>query len=1197
MSIWKSPIFYIGLLLIAVLAIALLAPFIVNWNGYRDHLESYGRQLTGRDVAINGPISVRLFPWPRLVTEDVNIANPKGFSGDPTLNARSITAELTLSGLFAGEIRVDSITLDHPVFNLMRDADGAGNWNIVPDRVLRDSKLLDQVKLEHITVIGGEVKLQDKVHGYGTRVGAVNAVLSASVLEGPWQAQGTANAGGVPFDFNFSSNVWHSDAPFKFGMKLTPQDGALAALAFEGEVLRGEVSGKLNLQPVITEDGRQSLEGSFKPLQMQADIKANFETVALDKIHIVPADAKDSGTLIEGAASLALQNGVKAQVNLNAPRLDLDSLVGSQSLRVWRAGGAMAVLNSFIKEFPAQLDLKATLDVAALSAAGEVLENVKLDASAQQDAIRIQDFTANLPGRSRMKFDGIVFPGDTAAEMGGTLAFESNDTRQFVEWLWPEAKAQVLKLWTGNRGRMKAQSDVTWSGKRFGFQNLKYELDGEAGSAVLAVRLGALPAVDVNFNAQSIDLDNYLAADVVRPSAISALVPFLQSDNSFEKRLNFQSAKLHLNHVEAQNVAFDFASSVSGFEVKKFDVGSIEGAHVQGQGLVLVGPDGPSGDLKLSVAAEDPRGFLRMLGFGAANGVDASWAKVLGATDLRGSVAIKPAADEPKVTFEVAGQSGPLQISVSGDVKDVAKGLEGTIGLSTEVNSNNSADLMQLFGFDSRVPGEAGRIDLTALGSNAAGFKAAVNANLFGVQIDYDGTYKPDVALPKFDGKFSVMAEDGDRLGQAMGLPLQHALAGALKVKATIASQDRGLTTSQMTAEVAGQYITGQMKLEADGKISADLVVPSLHLKNILALSFLKWTGESSYLDHVFADDAVLTKSGEIWLRPNILQTGLGVDLKEAVVGLAFDEKERSVTIASRDGDGEPFKLDVSLKQKGSSFALSGSSHFAVDLGNKFKLKTGEAIAKGVLIVDGQASSEGRSPQAVVASLNGSGSYVFHDAELALISPQSFFDQLKSIKDAVALQKAFDSLLQGPGMMLSAEKHDIGFANGAIIVDSLVVATVDADVKVAPGFDMATGDVLADVTITPKAETSLPAMRITYSGQPDALEQRNDTSALSAKLGYAIVAKDLAELDRVQKEQVKLVAEEAAQRKRDEEKFAAYQAQRGELRLRQRELKVHAAQRLIDAAAQKAELDKIMAAGAAINKIEIAKFKRGLTLH
>lgn len=1192
MSIWKSPIFYFGLVLVAVVMAALAAPYIVNWNAYRDNLESYGRKLTGREVAINGSVSVRLFPWPRLVTEDVSIANPKGMEGAPTLNARSINVELALAGLFGGEIRVESITLEHPVISIVRNVDGSGNWNLTPDQALQNSKLLDQVKLESITIIDGEVQIRDNVHGYGTTVKAINAILSASVLEGPWRALGSAKAGKAPFDLNFSSSVWKAGEPFKFALKLSPQDGALPALAFEGQQILGEVAGKLNLLPVITDDGRQSLEGSFKPLQMQAEIKANFENLTLDKVHIVPADPKDSGTLIEGTASLALQNGVKAQVNLNSPRLDMDSLAGSQSLRIWRAGGAMAVLNSLIKDFPEKLDLVATLDVATLSAAGEKLENVKLSASAEQNAIRIQDFTANLPGRSRMKFGGIIFPGDLTAEMGGTLAFESNDTRQFAGWLWPEAKAAIANIWTGNRGRMKAQSDVTWSGKRFGLQNLKYELDGEAGDAELAVRLGALPAVDLKLNSQSLNLDNYVSGKAMQLSSSAALLPFLQSDGSFEKRLKFQSARLHFNQVEVQNVALEFASNVSGFEVKKFDVGSIEGAHVLGQGLVLQGPDGPSGDIKVSVNAENPRGLLRLLGFGAP-----AWTDVLGQTNLQGGVSIKPGAAEPLITFDAAGQSGTLLVSTSGEVKQVAKGIDSTIGVSTEITSNTSGDLLRLFGLKSTVSGNAGKLILTASGSNSTGFQTVLDASLFGTKINFDGRYQALQALPQFDGKFSVVAEDGALMGQAIGLPIPAALAGPIRIDATVVPKDNGFAIALGTAHVAGEDISGELRLSGGGHFSADLALPSLNLKNVLLTSFMPWSDKLVSMETAFSDHVGFAKSGEIWFRPSALQTGLGDDLSEAVLGLAFDAEGRSISVASRGADGEPFKLELAVKPKGSTFEVSGSGHFALDLQKNFKLRDDKSIASGVTIFDGRISGEGRSPQATLSTLNGEGSYMMRDAALTLVSPQNFFSRLKDIKDAGQLKSAFDVLLQGPGMALNAAPHKINVSSGTVIVEPLVVDTAEALVRFAPNYDLHTADVVADVTITPKSDASLPAMRITYAGQANLLDQRSDTLALSAKLGYAIIAKDLTELDRVQKEQAKLVANEEAQRRLDEEKFAAFQAQRGELRLRQRELRVHAAQRLIDAAKLKTEWDKILAAGAAINKTEMAKFKRQLQLH
>ena len=71
MKVWKSPVLYFGVLLVIVVIGLLAAPFIIDWNGYRADLEAYGKKLTGREVIVEGPVSARLFPWPRLTVENV----------------------------------------------------------------------------------------------------------------------------------------------------------------------------------------------------------------------------------------------------------------------------------------------------------------------------------------------------------------------------------------------------------------------------------------------------------------------------------------------------------------------------------------------------------------------------------------------------------------------------------------------------------------------------------------------------------------------------------------------------------------------------------------------------------------------------------------------------------------------------------------------------------------------------------------------------------------------------------------------------------------------------------------------------------------------------------------------------------------------------------------------------------------------
>jgi uncharacterized protein involved in outer membrane biogenesis len=1187
MSVWKSPIFYFGILLVLAVVGALAAPFVINWNNYRDNLEGWGHTLTGRQVAVSGPISVRLFPWPRLVAEDVSISNPSEFGDQALMHAKRIDVQLALAGLFNGEFQVEAIELDQPKLNITRNADGLGNWVFQ----LGKSRLLEKVKLEQIKIKDGLITVRDHAHKFETTVQHLNAVLSATAFEGPWRVRGTAINNGVPLDLSFASSAWIENEPFKFSFKVAPLDGALPAIVFDGTQSADQIQGKISLDPVVTEDGRQSLDKSFKPLLMKADIIASFNDVKLDKIHIVPADTKDNGTLIEGSANVKLDGGVKVDVNLSSPRIDLDSLAGGQSLRVWRAGGVMALLNRVIAEFPDKLDLSAALDVSSLSAAGETLENVKLKSSAQKGAVRIQNFTANLPGRSAMKFDGIAFPGVDAAELGGSLAMESNNMRAFVSWLWPEGKASLAQYWTGARGRLKAQSDVTWSGKRFGFQNLKYELDGEAGSAELAVSLGKLPSVDLRLNSKLLDLDNYLNLKGANFLSGAVAAPIAQSESGFDKRLNLNSNKLRLNGVEAQDVALDFSSSFSGFEIKALSIGSVEGARVNGSGLVLQGPDGPSGDMKLSVQAENPRGLLRLLG-AFPKGPDPIWTNVLGTSDLKADVAVRPGVDQPTITFGTLGHSGPIQFSATGDIKDIGNGSNATVGLSGELSSAESGDLSRIFGFSPLIATTGpGKISLVATGGHQTGYKTSIRANLFDADLVFDGSFKPNSKMSEINGSTSFVAKDGAILGRAFGLEHTSLFNGPLNIKANLATAERTLQVKEFTGRLSDQSVSGEGSFSVDGGVNANIGFDHLDLPTVLATVFMPWRNDMPALDDGFAPSAPNGLHGEVWLRPTELQN-LGTALKESVIGINFEQHSRSLSIASQERDNEPFMLDLNLREGDNSFALAGSGHGSISMALFLKGQDGSGIAAGRVVLDGQFEGKGRSPQAILTSLAGKGSYQLQDAAMVSLSPDPFYKQLDVVKNADGLQQAFDGLLKGPGFTLSSDKQDIVIDKGNMQAQPLKASLENANIEITPSFDLSSHVLKTLVQLVSKTQAGLPDIKVSYEGPPGELRRRSDTSAISAKLGYAFIARDMAELDRVKKEEEKIAAEELQQTQADEAKFAAYQAQRLELRLRLREMKVHAGQRVIEANRKKAELDRLINDSMIIKKLEYPRFLR-----
>ena len=1195
MSIWRSPVFYFGLLLVLLVGGALAAPFIVDWNSYRPNLEAYGRKISGREVAVKGDVAVRLYPWPELHVDDISVAAAKGTVGVPLLAAKRAIIHLSLSGLFSGQIRVEAIDLDAPILNLSLDPQGQANWHLHPDSDVAQSGLLANVLLEQINVRGGMVNFTDARHRWQRHWTNFNGVISGAALEGPWRLRATARDEGTPLDLSLSSSAWKSGQPLKFGFRIEPQDGSLASLAFDGEAAPDGVTGKVAAEPVVTADGRSSMAGGFKALSFQSKVDLHNELLKFSAIHIVAADPKDTGTLIEGGATLDLAHGWKAEAQLTAPHVDMDRLAGSQQLRVWQAGGVMAVLNGLMARFPDDLDLTLSLQAAALQAASEKLENVALKATATSGAIRIQNLEADLPGHSRMKFSGIVFPGSVAAELGGALAFESGDARAFAQWLWPEGKEKIAQGWTGARGHFKSQSDVSWSGKRFGFQNLQYELDGLQGKGELAVTLGELRAFSLKLSADQLDLGSYVSGGLAGLTSEQGALSLIPTPTSFEKRVQLAFGKFTLNGVDAQNVALDFDSSASGFEVKDLSIGSVQGAEVKGNGLVLMGPDGPTGDIKFAMGAQRPQGLMHLLGL-LPQGADPRWTNNLGQTDLHADINFKPGAAEPQVSFSLTGSTGAFQVVSSGTLENISQGNAANLGSSTTITSSDGRNLLRLFGLDPK--GDAagdGQLSLTATGSSASGFKTVWDLQALNASAGFNGMLKPSAPALGLAGTFKMSSENGASVLRALGFPVANGVEGPLSATFTSKPAYDGLSLSTISFVAGKQVLKGSGRLTGAGRIALDLQGGSFRLQDVAGVAVAPWSGEGAWPNGSFPDGWPFGLTGEIWLRPNALADPLGAPLGEAVLGMTSRLDEKGFSLVARKADGGQVKLDAALKAKGAAQDLTAFVHYPFDLAQIASADGKPASFSGMAVVDGTFTATGRSPAAMMSTLAGDGTLQLGNAKISGLAPDAFFAAIKEVKSADEISKAFAGLTAGDGVTLGDAALKFKVQDGAFHFDALHLETGEAQLAVLPGADASSGTLALNVEVRSTSQPALPALRVIYGGPADAITRRTDTAELSAKLGTALIAQDMAALDKLQKEQEKAAQEAAAQAAQDKARFDAFQAQRAELRLQQRMIKVFAAQRALDAARLKASVDAAVSYGLSIVKEEKRRLLQKLT--
>lgn len=1205
MKVWKSPVFYLGIVLVLAVIGAIAAPFIYDWNTYRADLEAYGRKITGREVRIEGPIAVRFFPWPSLTATDVHVANPPGLAEPEFASAARIAVRMQLAGLFSGDIQVESVTIDQPAITFERMPSGAVNWQFEPSADLAQNELLGRVKLDRITLNDATVRLIDRRRGSGeVKLKVPLATLASPGIAGPWRLKADqAESGGRAFAITINTATWKSGEPFRFAVRLAASDGSGAAFNFDGSKRDDRLTGTLRIEPASGADGKTDAEGQLRPMVFTSKVVATFDAVALDKIEIMPRNPKDGGTLMSGTAKLALGEHIIAQAELVAAHLDLEQMAGARANQLLRDGGELAVADALLAMLPEAANLNGSIKVTALKAGGETLENVMLRIEASREAIRVRELSASLPGRSRTLFDGVFFPGKTGAELAGNLAVEANDLRQLTSWLWPEGKESIAKYWTGSRGRLKLQTAVNLTQTHFRLGKTQYEIDGVPGSGELTVTLGGRNAVDLSIDAGKLDIDNFMPGGIAAVSnggkaGLTGLVAMLAPrEDARDLRLTTRAGEMLLNGVTASDVVIDLASGANGLDVRNIKIGSVGGASLVASGLILDTGKGPDGSIGFDVAAEDPRGLLRLLGV-IATDREPVWAGALGTTALKGTVTVKADPAGPVSGFDLAGRSGAFEVSASGTLSAATDLDHIAISGAGEIKAASGGDLARLAGIvaaaDDKTPA---RLTVTASGSLAEGFLTDLNVEAYGTRFDYNGTLNAPAGSTAAIGKVALRSTDVQPLFAALGLPVADVPAGVLVLDANVKEEGSTIALPDISGRFAQTPVGGDFKWQQGGVVAANVTVGNLVLSDLLAATFLDWNGAAPDAESGFATKWPFGLTGEIWIKPASLRVHDTFTVKDVQVGITAAGDEIRLAMFGKAADGRDAAIELASRGRDSSRTLDGKLTLPFDLSRQLKLAGGAPVAEGNGAIDMRFEAQGRSPGGALAALKGSGTYLVRGLKILNVSPERFASLLSKAKDGAGLNAAFEGLRDGGGLDGGDIKGSITVSNGVAAFLPFKISTPGADATIKVLAEPALAQMDASIVVQLRAQKALPSMEISYAGAPASLARNEDKTELAAKLNFDIMQKGVIELERLQKEQLRLAAEEERQRLEDEAKLQAYYAQRDELRLRQREIKVHAEIRVREAEELRVRLESERAANADLNRAELKQRLRELRIH
>lgn len=198
----------LALLAIVVLlvAIVLIAPFLIPVDTYKDQVAKQVKAQTGRDLTIAGDLSLSILPRTQLTAGQVRFSNADWASTDSMARFERMQIRVNPFALLSGELQVESFVLQQPVINLAKAKDGRGNWQFAktdgeaaPAEDTGGGQAggagagtgpLQDIGLNDVRLVDGTVTYTDQATGRTTELTGVNMTVQLTTLDAPMTADG-----------------------------------------------------------------------------------------------------------------------------------------------------------------------------------------------------------------------------------------------------------------------------------------------------------------------------------------------------------------------------------------------------------------------------------------------------------------------------------------------------------------------------------------------------------------------------------------------------------------------------------------------------------------------------------------------------------------------------------------------------------------------------------------------------------------------------------------------------------------------------------------------------------------------------------------------------------------------------------------------------------------------------------------------
>lgn len=425
---------FLLVILAVIVGILFAAPFFIPVETYKPQISALVKEQTGRELTIDGDISLSLLPRIAVSVSDVRFENASWASSPNMAQMEQLDIVLKLFPLLRGEIALDRFVLVRPEIDLAVNRQGKGNWVFdtttpaaapTPAESSGDGSgaQVSDIQLGEISLVDGLVRYSDARSGASYEASNINLGVSLPSMDDPLAIDGSLDWNGDTIDLTLAIAAPRA---------LSSGGTSAIDLDISAPKLAANFAGNGGITPQLTLTGATSLDvpsiralaawagqpltpgGGLEALSLGGDVSVVGDTYRFSNAKLVLDGMTGTGDLtVDAGRTRPKLTGMLALDRLDANVYLADS--GEGSAGGSSAGGTSSGGSGGWSDEPIDLSGLKAIDADLKLGVGEILfQDMTIGQSALAMALNAGKLTANLTeldlyegaGTGRLVLDG-----------------------------------------------------------------------------------------------------------------------------------------------------------------------------------------------------------------------------------------------------------------------------------------------------------------------------------------------------------------------------------------------------------------------------------------------------------------------------------------------------------------------------------------------------------------------------------------------------------------------------------------------------------------------------------------------------------------------------------------------------------------------------------------------------------------------